>query len=228
MTSLWKDVIPSLVMTLLPMQLECLEANVFTRVCHSVHRGRACMGVHRCGGACMCVGGIHAWDACTMGVCMVRRVVVKADMCGEIGCMVKGGVYGERGVCGERGRNASGHYASYWNAFLFYLDLFYSPKVIWEMQYGTFSQVTSTWKWIENIKQIQQTSSELFSVVQFKVISQTNLTQRKQDRKSRVCDKQNELDSQMRVIQSATYQHWSWHFHINTYIMYTRVFSWEE
>ena len=44
-------------MTLLPMQLECLEANVFTRVCHSVHRGRACMRVK---------GGVYG----EMGVCV--------------------------------------------------------------------------------------------------------------------------------------------------------------
>ena len=82
---------------LLPPANEVCEGYVFTGVCHSVHRGRACVvasggrGMHGCslGGMCGCSGGV---------------------------CMVALG-----GGCGffDEIRSMSGRYASYWNAFLF-------------------------------------------------------------------------------------------------------------
>ena len=93
------------------------QGNIFTSVCHSVHRRgvRARGGVHvgvcvHAWGTCV-VGGVHArgcaclggaWQgACVVGVCMARE---------------KGSVRGRKdGHC-------SGVYASNWNAFLFVYD----------------------------------------------------------------------------------------------------------
>ena len=97
------------------------QGNIFTPVCHSVHRGgvRGCgepawlwVGVHGCGGSCVVVGA-----------CMVA-----GGMCGWGACMVVGGHAWSGGMHGCRGeacigydkiRSMSGRYASYWNAFLF-------------------------------------------------------------------------------------------------------------
>ena len=112
------------------------KGNIFTHVCHSVHRG-ACMvargvcevagGMHGCWGGEQCAwlwGCVHGCGGCAWlwGVCMVAGM-----------CMVVGGVHGCRGVCGGRGScvvaeevcvgydeiwSMSGQYESYWNAFL--------------------------------------------------------------------------------------------------------------
>ena len=64
------------------------QGNIFTPVCHSVHRG----GMHGCSG-----GGMRG---CSEGVCVVAP---------------GGGVYGIR--WDTEIRSMSGRYASYWNAF---------------------------------------------------------------------------------------------------------------
>ena len=68
--------------------------NVFTRVCHYVHRAgvraRREVCVHELG-MCVCGGGEHA--------CM-GGLHDGGGMCGEGVCMVKGGMHGEKGrVC---------------------------------------------------------------------------------------------------------------------------------
>ena len=67
------------------------QGNIFTPVCHSVHRGGGVCGCS--GGGCVrgCLGGVH-------------------------GCSGGGGVRGIRRH--TEIRSMSGRYASYWNAFL--------------------------------------------------------------------------------------------------------------
>ena len=112
---------------LLPANEVC-KGYVFTGVCHSVHRGghvwllpggmRGCSGgMHGCsGGACMVALGGHAWlllgGACVVapgGACMVAQG-------GMHGCS-GGGMHGFF----DEIRSMSGQYASYWNAYLFFL-----------------------------------------------------------------------------------------------------------
>ena len=98
------------------------QGNIFTPVCHSVHRGggHVWFGGHAWlqGGVCMVAGG-HAWLPGGMhgfqevhgcgGACTVA-----GGMHGCGGCVVVGG------VCIGYGKiqSMSGQYASYWNAFL--------------------------------------------------------------------------------------------------------------
>ena len=94
------------------------QGNIFTRMCHSVHRE----GVSGCGGVYMVAGGgIHGGR----GVCVV---VGSMRGCGGWVCVVAGGTCVVAGWCvwllggGCAGydeiRSMSGQYASYWNAFL--------------------------------------------------------------------------------------------------------------
>ena len=95
-------------------------------------------GVCGCQGACVVAKGVHGyWGACVVagghvwqrGACMAM-----GGMHGKGGtCMVKGGVCGEGGSMhgiqrDTEIRSMSGRYASYWNAFLFYL--IFSKKVV--------------------------------------------------------------------------------------------------
>ena len=102
------------------------QGNIFTPVCHSVHRG-ACVVVGGCAwlwGACMVVGGVHGcgghvwlWGACMVagGACVV--VGGCAWLWGA--CMVVGGCACLGGCIGyDKIRSMSGRFASYWNAFL--------------------------------------------------------------------------------------------------------------
>ena len=78
-----------------------------------VWQGEVC-GRRRCmaGGKCM-EGEVHGrgQGACLEGgVCMV-------------GACMAGSMHGGEGMHGRRNGHWSGHYASYWNAFLFYIPL---------------------------------------------------------------------------------------------------------
>ena len=108
------------------------QGNIFTPVCHSVHRG----GVRGCsrGGMHGCSGGGHAWllrggmHGCSGGVCMAAVGGYAWLLPGGHAWLLQGGMHGcSRG--GIRGiwrdteiRSMSGRYASYWNAFLLLLD----------------------------------------------------------------------------------------------------------
>ena len=105
------------------------QGNIFTPVCHSVHRG----GMRGCRGACMVAGGAcvvagghawlqggHAWlpggmcgcqgaSVVARGACMVAGVCVHG--CG--GCVVVEGAC----IGYDQIWSMSGCYASYWNAF---------------------------------------------------------------------------------------------------------------
>ena len=118
-------------MQFLPPANEVCEGYVFTRVCHSVHRG-ACMagGVWQEGHAWrggVCVAG----EACMAGGAMCGRVCVGCAWWGWGACVVVGGVWVWACVTGGHAwwgpkqilrdtvmRSMSGRYASYWNAFL--------------------------------------------------------------------------------------------------------------
>ena len=87
------------------------QGNIFTPVCHSVHRGgghawlgdmHGCGGdMHGCGGACMVAGGVHG---CWRGHSWLCR-----------GC-----AWLHWACIGyDKVRSMSGRYASYWNAFFF-------------------------------------------------------------------------------------------------------------
>ena len=76
-------------------------------------------------GACMMKGGMrgkggHVWGrgACVVrGVCMVKGAyMAKGGMCCEGGCAWQRG-----GMRGMHGQSLRGRYASYWNAFLFFV-----------------------------------------------------------------------------------------------------------
>ena len=96
------------------------QGNIFTPVCHSVHRG----GMHGCsgGGACVVAPG----GACVVlfgGVCMVL-------FGGACMVLFRGGVRGFFSFFGYNEiRSMSGRYASYWNAFLFMLRR-HSEKIL--------------------------------------------------------------------------------------------------
>ena len=87
------------------------QGNIFTPVCHSVHKGGHAW-LFRGGGACVvALGGVHG---CPRGV----------GVCGCSGeaCIVlfRGGMHGFFSFFGYNEiRSMSGWYASYWNAFLF-------------------------------------------------------------------------------------------------------------
>ena len=100
----------------LPPANEVCEGYVFTRVCHSVHKGHAWQGA--CMRECMAAGGGYAWwGVCVAGGMHGGGYVWQGDMqgSGEGGCMAGGH------TCHGRNygiRSMSGCYASYWNAFL--------------------------------------------------------------------------------------------------------------
>ena len=91
------------------------QGNIFIPVCHSVHRGACVVGggggpLARvvAGGACVVAGGgVYGCQ----GACVVAGGA----------CLVAGG--GGACVGYDEIRSMSGRYASYWNAFLFFLLL---------------------------------------------------------------------------------------------------------
>ena len=89
------------------------QGNIFTPVCHSVHRG-CVRGCSRGGCVVAPMGGWHAW-LLQGGVVALGGCVVAAGGCAWL---LPGG-----GMCGiwrdTEIRSMSGRYASYWNAFLF-------------------------------------------------------------------------------------------------------------
>ena len=112
---------------LLPPATKLGQGNIFTPVCHSVHRGgvRGCSGgVHGCSR-----GGMHGCSrggmrGCSREGCMVApggACVVALGGCAWLlqgGCawLLQGGVHGIRRH--TEIRSMSGRYTSYWNAFL--------------------------------------------------------------------------------------------------------------
>ena len=113
------------------------QGNIFTPVCHSVHRGGVCMVAL---GGCMVLirGGGHAWfylgGMCGFiwGACMVLFGGGHAWFNQGCAWFYSGGMRGfiwggMRGFFSFFGyneiRSMSGRYASYWNAFLFHFIL---------------------------------------------------------------------------------------------------------
>ena len=110
------------------------QGNIFTPVCHSVHRG----GMRGCfwGGCAWLLLGGCAWllqggmHGCSQGAC-----VAKGGMRREVGravCVAKWeGVHGmhPQPPPTRYGRSLRGRYASYWNAFLFYQFLQLSSHI---------------------------------------------------------------------------------------------------
>ena len=102
------------------------QGNIFTPVCHSVHR------VHDRGGACMrgegrvWLGGCAWWGhACPGGVHGRWWRCMPGSMHGQ-GPACPGGMHAPpspRPDTTRYGRSMSGRYASYWNAFLLLLSL---------------------------------------------------------------------------------------------------------
>ena len=100
------------------------QGNIFTPVCHSVHRGVPGPkgGCPAPGGVCLVPGG-PGWGCLVWGGCLVGGVPSPGGLVG--GCLVPGGLV--RGAPGPGGRVPGGHnppdgyccgrYASYWNAF---------------------------------------------------------------------------------------------------------------
>ena len=130
------------------------QGNIFTPVCHSVHRGGACVvaprgacvvalrGVHGCSrGACMvALGGVHGCSrggmhGCSGGACMVALggACVVAPRGGHT-WLLPGGVRGcswggVHGIWWDMEiRSMSGRYTSYWNAFLLSLVFAYGSS----------------------------------------------------------------------------------------------------
>ena len=120
------------------------QGDIFTPVCHSVHRGdvRGCSrgggrawllwggGMHGCsggdvrgcsGGACMIAPGGPAWLLLGGPVWLLWGGM---RSCSGGACMVAPGRGDMHGIRRDTEiRSMSGRYASYWNAFLFYLFL---------------------------------------------------------------------------------------------------------
>ena len=102
------------------------QGNIFTPVCHSVHRGACVVAAGGCmvaGGGCVVAGGVcmvaaeggHAW--LLRGVCLVAQGGHVWLLRGGVHCCSWGG--GMRGIQRDTEiRSMSGRYASYWNAFL--------------------------------------------------------------------------------------------------------------
>ena len=88
----------------------------------------ACMAGSMCGRGTCVAGGHVWWDACMAGG--MHGGVQGAYMAGgvhAIGVCVAGGMHGggcafQEGMHGRRDGHCSGRYASYWNAFLYYLN----------------------------------------------------------------------------------------------------------
>ena len=59
-------------------------------------------------------GGMHGGGHAGKGACMTSR-------CALQGACMAGGCAWQGGMCGRRNGHCSGQYASYWNAFLFYI-----------------------------------------------------------------------------------------------------------
>ena len=114
------------------------QGNVFTPVCHSVHRGSLSGGGEVCPGG-LCLGGSPAGGRVSVqgGLC---PGVVSAQGGGSVcpGGLCLGGLCPEgslpRGISVQGGRGSvqedptrmvkSGRYASYWNAFLLFYHIF--------------------------------------------------------------------------------------------------------
>ena len=137
---------------LLPPTNEVCEGYVFTGVCLSTRGGGACVvapgGMHGCSG-----GGGHAWllpgvcawllrggmHGCSQGGCVVAPRGACVVALGGMRGFFRGGMHGfcwgacvvffPGGACigYDEIRSMSGRYASYWNAFLYFSDL-YSKK----------------------------------------------------------------------------------------------------
>ena len=109
---------------LLPPANEVCEGYVFTGVCLSTQGGHAwLLGGHAwlLRGACMVARGGHAWLGGMHGFFQGVRGFSWGGLCGFLGgaaCVVFPG-----GACigYDEIRSMNGRYASYWNAFLFYL-----------------------------------------------------------------------------------------------------------
>ena len=135
------------------------QGNIFTPVCHSVHKGGmpGCSGGHAwlLWGGWLLQGGVHgcSWGVrgCSWGgACMVALGGMHGCSGGHAwllpgGCMVAlGGMHGcSGGVCGiQRDTeiwSMSGRYASYWNAFLFLLFLlFLCISLVFLIEIGSF------------------------------------------------------------------------------------------
>ena len=127
------------------------QGNIFTPVCHSVHRGGwhvwllGGQGVRGCsGGACMVAWGGHVWllgGACVVarGACVVAPGGHAWLLWGGHAWLLRGGMHGcSGGACVvffsffryNEIRSMSGRYASYWNAFLFkcFFFIYFSLK----------------------------------------------------------------------------------------------------
>ena len=109
----------------LPPATKLRQGNVFTPVCHSVHRGEVSVQ----GG--LCLGGSLSREVSFQGV-SVLGVSVQGGLCP--GGSMSRGVSVWREVSVRPHTVTSGRYASYWNAFLFPLPLFLSSFVTFPVQ----------------------------------------------------------------------------------------------
>ena len=69
-------------------------------------------------------GGMHGRGACVTGGMCGKGCVWQGGMCGK-------GVYMVRGMCGRSSSRCSGQYASYWNAFVYYIrTIVFLPEAV--------------------------------------------------------------------------------------------------
>ena len=134
------------------LQRSC-EGYVFTRVCDSVHGGVCYPSMHcrwypsmPCSRGDVCYPSMHCrWYPsmpCSRGG-LLREGVCSRGVCSQGGCLLRGGACsGGRSAPGGGWRPlpkadgyCCGRYASYWNAFLFILDLH-------------FFFLRNTWIWV--------------------------------------------------------------------------------